>query len=262
MDISPSVLYQAVRRDIERSRYGSAVEETDLDGALRNLDRNTDLGYVASLRLLSSITKKMAPPKASSEAKEAAISLFLQCNADNLKWKPPIPDTWEDAVFSEMKRIAYRELGELPDWQALLENADVGPGAVVGSRGKNSFLEKIFVNRTTTTSLSLYAEWLRFLSKKDTWLAAEICRQNSSLIFLEVVRGDTLSTVRKNTGIDRTIGSAPSLNMLFQKSLSAHIEQVLRSCYGYSPKIQPDRNRRMALKGSRDGSRADRKSVV
>jgi hypothetical protein len=156
-----------------------------------------------------------------------------------------------------MKNLAYDDLAEMPDWQDLLSELECGPGASLGSKGRNTALEKLFFNPMTTTSAVLYREYRRFLRQNTAWLAAEMLRVHKcGDDALTVVRGSRLTHVRKNSEIDRTINVEASLNMLFQKALAEHFNQVLRARFRYSKKVQPLRNRRMARRASFDGKSA------
>jgi hypothetical protein len=142
------------------------------------------------------------------------------------------------------------------DWSDILEDLDVGPGASIASHGRNSFLEKLFLNPLTTTSPPLLGEYLRYISIYPSWMQAELRRQSiAGVRKWEIVRGSKLSTVRKNSRIDRTICTEPSLNMMFQLALGRKIDR-LSARYGYNKALQPDRNRALAKLGSMNGGLA------
>jgi hypothetical protein len=150
-----------------------------------------------------------------------------------------------------MQHLAAKELGELPSWQELLLDSRPGPGASVASHQQNSFLEKLFTNEMSATSEALYTEWLRLCRLKPSWWIAELRRISlTGGQDVSVVTGSSFGTVPKNSAIDRTICTEPSLNMLFQKSLSTHLLRVLKRCYGFDKASQPDKNRELARQGS------------
>lgn len=258
MDISPVALYQALCEDLSRSSTvkgwpSLAVEDCDIS----SFDSDIDLGYIASLRLLKSIVKKFEPVEPDVSLADKAIALFKQMNTRCGEYMLP-SDDWGRELISTMKTILDRELSEVPDWKSLLERMAPGPGSAVGSRGRNSYFEKLFLNPLTTTSPELYTEYQLFLSQHPLWIRSENFRRifHNKGRAVKIVNATRLSTVRKNSEIDRTTESQASLDMLFQKALAGWLLEKLRIHYSFSEKIQPSRNRRMARVGSEDGSLA------
>lgn len=258
MGISPSALYQAVRTDIQRSVEVSGMDFSEFEHLNYYVDScEADDKFVAMRSLLSSITKKFEPERHDKALSDKATELFLECNESCRDWVPPDHGTMEHAVLLRMQNLAYQDFAEMPDWSEMLTELAPGPGSSIGSKSANSALEKLFFNPVTTTSAELYNEYRRFMRQNTQWFEAEMRRiHHCGDDALSVVRGSRLTHVRKNSEIDRTINVEASLNMLFQKALAKHVDDVLRHRFGYSPKIQPERNRRMARRASLDGKSA------
>lgn len=259
MDIRPFALYQAVLRDLHLAKdvKGWPCSPADIDCSA--LDRNTDLGLVASGRLLESITKKYVPEGGDSTLHDKALQLFIAENAECAEWDTPAWGTWEREVLDTMHMMSYQDFGSLLsddwDWQDALVNMAPGPGSSVGSGGRNSALEKLFANPLTTASPELYPEFRKFMAQSPLWNEAELLRNARWGRPVDVVRGSTLSTVLKDRTKNRSICTEPSLDMLFQKALSKSVfEPILELRYGFSTRLQPTRNQQMALRGSLDGS--------
>lgn len=248
MVISPAVLYAAIQEDVKS--YLDSEDASCLDDFNYSNLTQPRVRSVAIDRLASSIVKKFEPVEKDTARSDKAIALFLESNERCRSFKL---DT-SNPLIAEMRLRAFRELKQL-DWDSLLSDLSVGSGASVQSQGMNSSFEKFFTNRLTTTSVELYKEYHRILSASPIWGLAEEYRlvrlQKGAVV---VVNGSSLSTVPKNSDIDRTIATEPSLNMMFQKALGEQINRSLKVHYGYSKALQPERNRRMACKGSLDGS--------
>lgn len=176
-----------------------------------------------------------------------AIESFETCNLICEHWSPP-----KDGILARMKHKIASQLPFNFGWKELLCNCmlDMGPGASIASRGRNSFLEKLFLNEFTTTNGALYREYREWTRDVPDWDEAENKRSALHASQFVVVEGATVTTVRKDSTTDRTISTQPSLNMLFQKAVSTLLEQTLHSYYGFDSALQPERNRELARKGS------------
>jgi hypothetical protein len=245
MAITPTALFRALATDLLHSarRRGYTID--------RAIEARTDVRSVASLQLINSIVKKWEPDS-SDELADRAIDTFLQANQVCKEYVVPkghpLLETMKSFIYWDVER-------HFPDeWAVILEEMDVGPGASIKSRGRNTFLEKMFLNPLTTTDLSLLGEYLSYASSFPRWCDAEKRRQ--SMLGdkkWSVVLGSKLSTVRKTAVTDRTICTEPSLNMLFQLAVGRNIDNMSKY-YGYDKALQPVRNRNLAKLGSIDGS--------
>lgn len=254
MDSRSVALYHHVLDDV--SRY-LCTKPTPMGVILDNrlpLSSYRDSETASCVALIRSIVKKFAPEESSSDLARKAIASFVESNKICSSWVRP-SDALCSIVFAEMQATCFKELPDI-DWQTLLETVRSGPGASVRSRGKNSFFEKFFTNGFTTTNPALYSEYRSFMWQRSSWAAAELQRCALSGVVVSIVGGSSLSTVPKNCDTDRTICTEPSLNMMFQLCLGDKLNSCLRRHYGYDEALQPDRNRELARRGSRDGKTA------
>lgn len=256
----PSALYRAIRSDIEvysLREQGPSLLRDYLDGKPVELSSYARRTTVACKSLLDSIVKKFEPIEPDETLGDKAKAKFLEMNRRCLDWSPPEPGSFSYQVLNRMRGLIHTEFWDLfpdiPEWPDLLSNAAPGPGSSVGSRGRNTALEKFFMNPCTLTDAALYFQYSAFMSQNSNWIAAENLRVLQNGSNYQLVTGSKLSTVRKNSDIDRTICTEPSLNMLFQKALSVVFERLLLVYYGYKPDVQPDLNGFLAWAGSIDG---------
>lgn len=250
MDSCPALLLKNLKKDLVealpemREQFGQDVV----------LSASTQVAAANSL--LASLFKKWIPVETQNlrELAKPAIAGFLACNDVCSTWTPPDHPLYA-RVYEVMQRKCYDDFNDIDvSWGAIFARARMGPGASVGSSGKNSYLEKLFLNRMSTDSLPLYKEYVNTLASHPIFYAAEMrrrCIRGQS--HLRLVKGSTLSTVRKNVGTDRTICAEASLNMFAQLGLGEIFNETLARVYGYSPEIQQDRNRELARRGSRSG---------
>lgn len=240
MGTLPDVLYTTLKAEL------NAFAHTSSSSSILSAPIIVDSDDVAVSMLLESILKKYLPPKPDPLLSEKAKALFLDCNAR-------CSGVVRSRYIAQMRYLSEADFHDFPSWDQLLDLGRTGPGASVYSQGANSALEKLFINRMTTTSDVLYGEYRRYIRKYPDWQSAEICRVDLANERYSVVSGSKLSTVPKNCSIDRVICTEPSLNMFFQLALGEHINHVLRRSFRYDSAIQPDRNRRHAQRGSIDG---------
>lgn len=250
MELQPGALLGALEDDLSAFSTSQSVPLLDPDCSAREFSSDVDSRSVASWSLRRSLLKKFEPVgQRDISLRDKAVAKFLECNERCRTWV--LPKSLNNLV-QKMRLIAQAELSALPDWQHMLQALETGPGASVGSQGRNSAYEKLFSNIATTTSFQLYAEYVRFMCQVQEWHDAEAARRAHLLPGPHVlgVVGSALTTVAKNREIDRTISSQPSVNMLFQKALSKRFEEVLRREYHWLNDKQPVWNREMTRLGS------------
>jgi len=217
-----------------------------------------DVRFAAARSLEKSLTKKMIEVDdtveigASQERSKRAITRFL---ASNERCCRAYSDVEQKRLINEMAHKAHRQLPELW-WDQIIACARHGPGASIGSKGRNSNFEKFFCNQMTATDFSLYVEYAKYIEGFPTWALAE--KQRRALWadhpVCEIVAGSKLSTVPKNSETDRVICTEPVLNGFFQQGIGSILESVLRREYGYDKAKQPNRNRYLAHLGSLRGN--------
>lgn len=259
MSTCTSALFHAFLRDINTDRAGKGLTPCDSGESNRNhhdyIDSFDYLTHTAPIALLKKFVDT-ADTKGKADRRRKALDLFKACNSQCAVLYSPYGFYQE--LINEMRRISEREISHDYDWQSLLSDGlSVGPGASVGSQGNNSFFEKLFTNSFTTTNPALYTEYRTFVGCSPTLTSAELRRilLNKGQA-VRLVEASSTSTVPKTSGIDRTICTEPSLNMIFQLALGSFINRRLARHYGYDRALQPDRNRKLAYIGSKDGSTA------
>lgn len=259
MSISSIALYSHLCNDL--SKVLRTVPYSRLyEGNLRSIEwPGISKPEVASLALLDSIFKKFEDQK-SPDADGAALAKFLECNSRCESFL-----SIDTACMSEIQAIA---LGEFKKWiydfwfqpnqdywlnpQRISEGIAVGPGASVGATG-DSFYHKVAAGPMTGTSKSLYSLYMREASKYPLWFETEKIRSNHYGEFQEV-RGGRLSYVPKSREISRTICTEPVLNMMFQKGIGRLMEVELERRVGIDLSLQPSKNQRLAMIGSKCGA--------
>lgn len=243
MRFTPELIHQALDRDAKNVSMWRNLGTASYDAACDS----SNLDAIRLHRLAEAITKKWNDKQTTTERSALAIATFLDCNE-----KCRVPLQHSDLLW-ELKDF-FNSMYQDFDWHSLLANASHGPGASVGSKGRNSPFEKFFLNRITTTDSSLYSEWCSFLHKcSSVHVDAEIRRRVMCGEHFQIVQGSNLSTVPKNVQIDRTICTEPSLNMVFQRALASLFDTELERMFGYHDSMQPLRNKEAAKRGSSFG---------
>jgi len=240
MEALPLALYTTLEAELMAYSHPGSFENVLRAPII--IDNDT----VACSSLLNSILKKYVPSHQSSVTSERAKALFRECN-DHCY------DTRPSSLIHQMRYIAESDFPNIPCWLDLLDYARTGPGASVHSNNRNSMFEKLFINRMSTTSDILYGEYRRYIRKYPDWREAEQIRIVLAGERYSVVSGSNLSTVPKNSSIDRVICTEPSLNMFFQLALGEYINSRMYTLFRYDAALQPDRNREHARTGSVDG---------
>lgn len=124
---------------------------------------------------------------------------------------------------------------------------DVGPGANVGASTYDLY-GKLFCAPLTSSNrflIDLYRSSLHASQRPAEALRSR--RYGERLCF------SRLSYVKKTSDVARVICTEPTCNMLAQKAIGAYLERCLAENCGISLSRQPDRNKRLACRGSIDG---------
>lgn len=237
------------------------------DYAALNDDLQADLGdtdcMLTSDALLSDANRlwlrnsfwKKFQDDVSPDADSKCLELFLQSNTLCREWRLKPAAMFHEEVIGEVKTQFDNLFFRGPDRRltsaGILRGVGVGPGASLGA-GSNDFYTKLFCSTLTGTSEQLYREYLYSISTHRGLLSAELARK--SVYGQETVVGNRLSFVPKTSSISRSICTEPILNMFFQKGIGAVLEDLLSYEFRINLDKQPIFNRRMAQKGSVDGS--------
>jgi hypothetical protein len=211
---------------------------------------------VASRALKKSLLKKFQDDK-TSDADDVAMHKFLACNE---RCKLFNRKSLDPEVLASTRRYLYRWLSHHPDSTSYILNFDwldtctFGPGASRAARGTD-FYTKSSSCPLTASDKTLYAWYIRSIRSSGTWMAAEISRR-TSYEPLTIMKASKLCFVPKTREESRSICVEPTLNTFIQKGLQWWLERAIRLNLGIDFRYQPDINRRMARKGSIDGSYA------
>ncbi len=221
-------------------------------------DMNVRQKAMQSLR--ASLLKKFKD-KPSASAESNALSLFLKINEQCKAFKLGTTGltTFEAIALGEAKEFIHRLFfpsNQISGNLRRLTLAEIssrfslGNGANIGSYGTD-FLSKIGTSHMTASDSRLHKLYVQAISCDPLWSSVESTR--SKFRETEVVQGSRLSFVPKTTEISRTICTEPVLNMLFQKGIASVLEDLLLEICGIDLRTQPDKNRRLAQLGSKDG---------
>lgn len=217
-----------------------------------------DIREISARSLASSFYKKLAPNGNSKVADQNALEKFLsvnesipscpfEFNADN-----EVESCFWDYFKDNLRQVFEPHVfGESFDLDFIRETMMVGPGAA--QKADSTYMvSKLFESTISYINKDLIRVFRAAVSQTDFWNEAEKLR-NQKFGFT-AVRGCKIFFAPKNADISRTCGTQPSLEMLFQKAISAFLERRCENFFGISLKSQPDYNRNFARRGSIDGS--------
>lgn len=239
-----------------------SVDETGLRNAI-----SSDLGTCtipyptsdASVRevdlwsIHKSLWKKF-PGQRHAEARERALAGFIADNERCASFKLEPKRLFDEYVLGEIKlfleRVLHDDDGCPATLSRLTDLSKCGPGSSVDVDIPN-FFTKLFDSTLATANPDLRRFYSAAICKNPTWSAAEDWRENHH--GSRVVLGSKVSTVLKQSDIDRTIATEPPLEMFFQLGIGGFIETDVLGPLGINLSTQPDKNRWMAKIGSVSG---------
>jgi hypothetical protein len=214
----------------------------------------------ACRQLLSSFYKKLSPGSELPEGAELrALRKFESINSGISRefrfpddsprgsqfWRYFKRNVYDCLTWSDDDRDTNLDVQSIGQWMG------IGPGS---NRGVNaeSFYTKLFDGNLSGTDQNLLALYRAAIVDTGSWADAE--KRRSETFGFTSFNGNKLFFVPKNTEVARTCCTEPVLNMLLQKGIGGYIESRLSRYFGISLDLQPDLNRRLARKGSIDGS--------
>lgn len=196
----------------------------------------------------------------SKEANRRALDLFLKINSSCACWSLDYSSITEiEAIaLGEAKDFIYRFAYGPEDcdgdiavtFNKIASALNLGNGANIGSWGTD-FLSKVGTSTMSATSTKLHDLFVQAIRVDRVWPDVEYIRSVNR--GYQVVKGSRLSFVPKTTEISRTICTEPVCNMLLQKGIAHALEGRLQQVNGIDLRIQPDKNRTLALLGSKSG---------
>lgn len=217
---------------------------------------NDELARFRYETLLGSILKKYVPAgKASDKLRFEAINGFIERN-EGLGDKFNIPhhrlelfNQWQNRIYDVMMTGDYQS--SVLDLGSCFLFGKPGPGSTRGTK-HTSFYQKMFCSDLTYTNESLLIHYESLLSPR--WAEADFTRR--MLYNRKQVAGSSLTTVRKDVKKDRCICTEPAINMFYQLGAKQVLNTVLKRHFHLDVSTQPDINKKLAQKGSLDGSNA------
>lgn len=208
----------------------------------------------SALWLANSFWKKFQD-EVSPDADSACLKLFKESNEKCRTFVLKPESTFDEQVIGEIRSLWIDLIGNGPESNLklsdILDNGGVGPGANIKARSYN-FYTKLFDSPLTCTSERLYRFYRYSIMANPTHLTAEKTRENRFGHL--IVAGNRLSFVPKTSDISRSICTEPTLNMYLQKGIGYVLEKWLKERFKVNLSSQPNLNRRLAQKGSVDGS--------
>jgi hypothetical protein len=250
MGLRPDALYSAIFEDVRHYLPLGPV-------APSKLPPDASYKQFVSTSLLYDVVRKWIPED-SRAADLAAKEKFLASNKKCRDWSLECRDEGDALLWGEFKDSLYwffhhrDQTPIISSYEDILSSGRVGPGSALGANG-NSMYAKLFASKLTVTTPMLYEMYKHYLMSLPTWSEAE-CFRRSEFGEFEVVGGSRCSFVPKTRDTSRMICVEPSLNMFIQLGFGALLEERLYKLFNISLETQPQKNRRLARLGSRDGS--------
>lgn len=255
MDSRSRALYLALMQDLKPHLCTETLAK--LTAGVEVLDwADATPTQQAALALARSFYKKNIDSIAPT-ADNVALNKFLSVNKRLESWSLELNTSWDEILVGTLKQVVYEFF--YPDGDPLIDSVDqilsdfrCGPGASVDSPGSDLY-SKLFSSSLSCSSEVLYRGYRGYIEEFPTWLAAEKFRE-SQMGSPKVVKENRLRFVPKTRDVSRTICIEPVLNMSYQLGIGAILERRLKSFFGIDVGIQPDINRELCRRGSKDGS--------
>jgi len=224
-----------------------------LQDALASLSSRGDLSAVNSIAvraLQNGLLKKYLPNDTVTDLQiSKAVQKFMWAQKACIAYKRKTFDESEGVYLEAIRRKLCSWIGDYALSDNYPEAYNIGPGASIGVK-YNDIYSKLFESPLTATSKQLQVLYKCHLHRSQ--VPAELKRFER--FGDRLVKGSRLSVVPKNDSIGRVICTEPLANMMAQKAIGAHLEQVLERRLGICLEKQPDVNRVLAQRGSIDGS--------
>jgi hypothetical protein len=248
MEVSSVALYSYLLDDL----YG--IDREGLPSP--DIFPGASLDSVQRLQLAKSFLKKLSDEVA-ADADDRCLKKFLSSNQRCKDWELTSSGSWDDELLGEFNRSLEEFF--YPDGEPLVQSyfdilnvGRAGPGASLGANGED-FYTKFFASKLTTTSSELYNVYNEWCAWFPIWRDAEISRAITHGSYA-ITSSSSLSFVRKDRSISRSICTEPSLNMFYQLGLGTILERRLRSHFGINLATQQEINRSLACRGSLEDS--------
>lgn len=158
-----------------------------------------------------------------------------------------------DRALIRARSICHQLLGHL-SYDEWFKRCQHGPNSSLGVPFNDSGNSRKFQPPWTATesSVGIFEHYLRFdslLSRSLEGSCPELRRPGGLWLYVDLVESSRLTTVPKNSEIDRTIAIEPTVNMFLQQGLGRLIADRLAE-FGVDIQIQQDVHRKMAFEAS------------
>lgn len=248
--VSPVALYTAFIADVRDTSELAAGGET--------LPPDCTVREYALRSCLGSLVKKFAPVSEDKIREDRARDLFLamndRCRSYNFEASVDSLSLRGLEIHERVVDLLYHAVmnwdGLFVSWEDLFQRGKFGPGSSAFVKGTSEY-EKLS-NDLSCTSPWLYQQWLADIARYPLELDAEFTRELSGGRVV-IKDANKLGYVRKNSEIDRTICSEPSLNMLYQQGLASCLSVTLKKKFKVNLELQQGINRMLARVGSATG---------
>jgi len=249
MGLSPNALYSTVTEDVSAFLPLGPVDPSKLP---------PDVSYrqFVATSLCFDVTRKWVPSD-TEEPDRLALEKFLASNKKCRDWCLRLSGSWDEQLFGDFLReidLFLHPQGEMlfSSYFDFLKVGRTGPGAALGARG-NSMYAKLFSSKLTVTSKYLYEMYKSYIQWFPNFSEAEVHRYEN-YGDPDITTGSRCSFVPKTTSTSRMICVEPSINMFCQLGLGTLLEGRLKDYLNIDLSTQPEKNRRLACLGSKDGS--------
>lgn len=200
---------------------------------------------VAVCRLLGEVTRKYTEPSSSGERKANAINAFkaseTACSKFNTEGWLRIKGT---PLVQHARAFVRRCIGvSLPPWADLVKSARNGPGTSIGNRMAKSHKYFKLSNWPYTVTFDALDHARSLIECDSRWLGAleDSYRRRLNIpmwqpldwpsfweAVFEVVPGNRVTTVPKDSVKDRTIAIEPTMNMMLQLGIDGFVRRRLK----------------------------------
>lgn len=227
-----------------------ALVQEDL-GPVNEPYLSSDMGVEQAARLwLSRSLLKKYRGHEDERAAELAIEKFLFYNEKCRTMSLAPKGYGDDLIINGVKDLLSDWLhpGGLPIGYGTLSGVTgLGSGSSVGAE-LGDFYTKLFSSRLTAYTEGTFRLYRSVVSGNPTWAAAEN-RRHAEYGNL-VIGASKTTTVRKESGIRRTICSESILDMFFQRAIGNTLDYITKRRTGIDLSLQPELNREYARLGS------------
>lgn len=212
----------------------------------------------AKVSLANSFYKKLCPLGNTKTADKAALEKFLDINRSITEL--PFEFVASNEVESCFWDYFKHHLNMCLEPHESLKNLDLdfirehmGPGPGAAQKADSSTLHtKLFEGEMSYYNQDMIRLYRAAIVETGFWCDAEMRRFQK--YGFTIVRGNKIFFAPKNAEISRVCGTEANLECLLQKAIGRFLEYRAEKYFGINLSTQPEYNRKLARKGSIDGS--------